>query len=291
MFLQTSYLGIDIKVDLIKVAHIVRKGNISKINGLFQIKNPIGKIVFENQQEKERIQQVLANIKRKFPCCDAIMGIPSNHAVFRYINFPFLNNKELREAIFWEMQEFNTVFSDEYISDYEILEENDNNICRVLLVAVVKDMAMTYANILRGAGFYVKALDVYPLANARVFKTLNIPGVWAIIDLNDTHNEITIVENGKLILNRNLDISKDISMEKMVREISKIFNFYSLQSKSQQIGEILLLGKAKEQKDFLKSHFNVSVYTDIMGKLTAEKLQIDDNFNDFISAIGFALRG
>jgi type IV pilus assembly protein PilM len=292
MLLKSSFLGIDFRPDFIKVAYLQKKRNKSIIKRLYQIKNPIGKVVFENQQEQDTIQQLFSTIKQKFPSRGVIMGIPSNHAVFRYVNFPILSGKELKEAIFWEMQEFNTIIRDEYVSDYEILDEK-NNICRVLLVAVPKYLAMTYANILLGAGFYIKALDLYPLAHARVLKTKNKSGVSAIIDFNYIHNEITIVENGSLILNRNLDFHHDSTIEQKVIEISKIFNFYSLQSKSKQIEEIILLGKAREQREIFKSSFNINVYTDneIELDFIIDNLQVMDKPIGFFSAIGFALRG
>jgi len=292
MLLKSSYFGIDLGADSIKVACLVKKRNKCIINKLYKVKNPIGKIVFENQQEQDAIQQVLAKIKQMLPSNGVIMGISSNYAAFRYVNFPLLNKKELREAIFWEMQEFDAIFSDEYISDYEVLEEK-SDICRVLLAAVPKDLVMAYSKILSGAGFYLKALDVYPLANARVLKAHKKTGVSAIIDLNVTHNEITIVENGKLILNRSLDFSHNNTIEKLLQEISRIFNFYSLQSKRHQIEEIILLGQCDELKDVFKSYFNVNVYIDkeIQSDLITDNPGITDNPMEFFSAIGFALRG
>lgn len=292
MLLESSYLGIDLGADSIKVAHLVKRGNKSIIKRLYQIKNPIGKTVFKNQQEQDIIRQVLSRIKETSPSNGVIMGIPSNHAAFRHVHFPLLSKHELREAIFWEMQVFDTIFSNEYISDYELLNKQ-NNICRVLLVAVPKDLIMTYTKILSEAGFYLKALDVYPLANARVLKAQKKSGVSAIIDLNVTCSEISVVENGRLILNRNLDFPRNITVENFLLETSRIFNFYSLQSKRHKIEEIILLGKCSELKDVFKSYFNINVYMDkeLECNFVTENLRISDNPMEFFSAIGFALRG
>jgi len=292
MLLKSSYLGIDLRADNIKVAHLVKKRNKNIIKNLYQIANPIGKTVFRNQQEQDAIRHVLIKIKEMLPSKGVIMGISSNCAAFRYVHFPLMSKKELRDAIYWEIQEFDTVFSSEYISDYELLDQQ-NNTCRVLLVAVPKDLIMAYTNILSGAGFYLKALDVYPLANARVLKAQKKSGVSAIIDFDVTHSEITVVENGKLVLNRNLNFPHIITVENFILEISRIFNFYSLQSKGHQVEEIILLGKGSKLKDVIKSYFNMNV---IMGNelecdFTAENSRITHNPMDFFSAIGFALRG
>jgi len=292
MFLQSSYLGIDLRADSIKVAYLVKRGKKSKVKDLYETENPVGKVVFENQRDQDTIKKSLYKIKQKYPFSSVIMGIPSNFAVFRYVKFPFLNKRELNEAIFWEMQEFNTVFNNDYISDYEILDEK-NNIYRVLLVAIPKELAMAYSNILNGAGFYIKALDVYPLAYARVLKSQNKIGVFAIIDLNGAHNEITIVENGKLVLNRNLDFSQNSTPEQVTKEVSKIFNFYFLQSKSNQVDEIILIGKDWELNDIFKNHFDINVHIEDEAKwdLFSENIKTTNRPINFISAIGFALRG
>lgn len=292
MFFKSSYLGIDIRADNIRVAHLVKRGNKNIIKGLYEIENPLGTTVFKTQQEQFAIKQVLAEIKQRLSSNSVVIGVSSNYAAFRYVNFPLLNKKELKEAIFWEMQEFDTIFSDEYISDYEILEEQ-KNICRVLLVAVPKNLIMTYTKILTEAGFNIRAIDVYPLANARVLKTERKTDVSAIIDLGVTHSEITIVENGILILNRNLDFPSNISFENFLQEISRIFNFYFLQSKKSPIDKIILLGKNSALKEVFRNYFKIDTYlgNELECNFIVENHSNIENPMDFFSAIGFGLRG
>lgn len=285
-------MGIDLRADWIKIAHLVKRGNRSIIKGLYQIENPIGKTVFKNQHEQEIIRETLAKIRQKLPSNGVIMGVSSNYAAFRYINFPLLSKKELREAIFWEMQEFDTIFNGEYISDYEILEKQSNT-CRVLLVAAPKELIMSYTEILTGAGFYLKALDVYPLANARVLKANKCSGVSAIIDLDVAHSEITIVENGRLILNRNLDFPSSLSLDKFLQEISRIFNFYFLQRKRHPVEKIILLGGSSKLKGLFRNYFNIDTFLEreLECEFLIENQKSSQKPMDFFSAIGFSLRG
>lgn len=323
MFFKSSYLGIDLGMESIKVAHLAKKGNKKIITSLCEMKNPIGKTVFSNPEEQDAMRQCFIKINETFPSNGVVIGISSKYAMFRYVQFPLLNKKELREAIFWEMQEFSTIFNGEFISDYELLDKQ-KDIYRVLLVAVPKDIITDYIKIAGGAGFILKALDVYPLANARVLRTQRKPNVTAIIDLGSFHSEITVVGNGKIIFNRNLDfcynntINDEISdiiltnnnwanlvrsgfdflpssYQNLILEISRIFNFYSLQSKGRQIDEIILIGKGSElhhSKNVFKSYFDIEVYTgkELKYDFINNNLKIDDNHTDFLSAIGFALR-
>lgn len=222
------------------------------------------------------------------------------------------------------MQEFSTIFSGDFISDYELINK-EKDMYHVLLVAVPKEIIMDYAKIADSSGFPLKALDIYPLANARVLKEGKISDITAIIDLGSSHSEMTVVADGKVMFNRDLDfcysnatnskMSNIISANKnwvelvqndlgflpsayqnLILEISRTFNFHSLQSKGRQIKEIILIGKGSKLhhcKNLFKSFFGIQVYTGNECKFDfiSKNIKIDDNHMDFFSAIGFALRG
>ena len=324
MLFEQLCIGIDLGADSIKVAHLAKKRNTKTIKSLYEIENPIGKIAFGIPEEKEAIRQCFAKINKIFPSKSAVIGISSKHVIFRHVKFPLLKKRELDEAIFWEIQEFSAMFNGEFISDYELLD-NRNNIYHVILAAMPKDIAVDYTEIAVNAGLHLKALDVYPLANARVLETQKRHCVTAIIDLNSSHSEITMVDNGKIIFNRCLDffdinkiddelceiIKTDSSWfdnirtgfdflpspyQNIILEISRTFEFYSLQSKDCQINEIMLIGKGGESrycKDILRSYFNLEVYTgrEIKLDFINENVKPNGDYVDYISAIGFALRG
>ncbi|AEE91559.1 Type IV pilus assembly protein PilM [Tepidanaerobacter acetatoxydans Re1] len=324
MLFEPLCIGIDLGVDSIKVAHLAKKRNTKTIKSLYKIENPIGKIAFDRPEEKDAICQCFAKINKIFPSKSAVIGISSKHLIFRNVRFPLLKGRELYEAIFWEIQEFSAMFNGEFISDYELLD-NRNNTYHILLAAASKDIAMDYAKIAVDAGLPLKALDVYPLANARVLETQKKHGVTAIIDLNSSHSEITMVDNGKIVFNRCLDffdinkiddelckiIKTDSSWfnniktgfdflplpyQNIILEISRTFEFYSLQSKGCRINEIMLIGKAGEShycKDIFRSYFHIEVYTgrEIKLDFVNENIKSNGDYVDYISAIGFALRG
>lgn len=324
MLFEPLCIGIDLGVDSIKVAHLTKKRNSKTIKSLYEMENPIGKITFTRPEEKDAIRQCFAKINKIFPSKNAVIGISSKHVIFRHVQFPILKRKELNEAIFWEIQEFSTIFNGEFVSDYALLD-NRNSTYHILLAAVPKDIAMDYTKIAIDAGLPLKVLDVYPLANARALGYRKKHDVTAIIDLNSSHSEITIVDNGKIIFNRclgffnineiddelyniiKIDSSRfnDIITEfdflplpykNIILEISRTFEFYSLQSKGRQINEIILIGKGGEShycKDIFRSHFHVEVYAgkEIELDFVNENIKQNGNYVDYISAIGFALRG
>jgi type IV pilus assembly protein PilM len=321
MLLGSSYLGIDLGTESINVVQLEKRGHKKTIKSLYQMENPIGSTVFNKPEEKDAMLHCLLKINKKFPSNGVIIGISSRLAMFRHVEFPLLTKKELKEAIFWEMQEFSSVFNGEIIFDYELLDKRKNS-HHVLLVAVPKDIIMNYTEVASAAGFSLKALDVYPLANARVLRARRKSNVTAIIDLSSSNSEMTVVDDGKIIFIRSIDIcysntvNEEISSisnnkhwvdlissdfiptfyHNLFLEISRAFNFYSLQNKGRQIEEIVLIGKSNQihhWKGVFKRFFNVEVYTgkEFIFDFTNKNIEIDNYHMDFFSAIGFALRG
>ena len=181
-------------------------------------------------------------------------------------------------------------------------------------------MIYDYAEIAKVSGLKLKVIDVYPLANARVLKTYYKPGVTAVIDLNPSNSEMTIVNNGKIIFMRSLDlpqVEKEFAKilhnegpsccncnpkvqkfyEQLTFEITRAFNIYSLQGKNPPIKNAIFLGKNGDKihpdKINLKKSFNVDICDEnmLLENPAMENIDIGKSLTEFFSAIGFALRG
>ncbi len=319
MLFKSMYTGIDLGEKNIKIVFLVKKRGNKTVKGFYQIENPVGKTTFDKPIERDAIKQCFKKINRQFPSKKVVIGVPSKHAVFRYVQFPLLNQKELKEAIFWELQEFDNMFNEDFTSDYELINKG-KDVNNVLLVATPKRITMDYATIAFDSGLPLKALDIYPLANARVLKEEEVTDVTAILDLRSNYSEITIIDDGKVILSRvlgygynnkiknriseiletnknciefiknNLELFP-LSYQNLILEVSRTFIFYSLQSKGRQIKKIILIGengKLGYCKDIFESYFDVKVCTTDEYKF--QFIKNDDNCTNYFSAIGFALR-
>ena len=163
-----------------KVAYLVKKETKNSNKSLSNGKS-IGKTTFNKPEERDIMRQCFTKINEQFPSNGVVIEFSVNMPCLG-MHFPLLNKKELKEAIFWEMQEFSTIFSGDFISDYELINK-EKDMYHVLLVAVPKEIIMDYAKIADSSGFPLKALDIYPLANARVLKEGKISDITAIIDL------------------------------------------------------------------------------------------------------------
>lgn len=309
MLRSSLHIGIDIGAQDIKIANVARNRKSYFIRNFYKIENPIGKLVPETPWEKSIMNKCFREIKDIFSG-KVIIGISSKYTLFRQIQLPRLSKRELKEAIFWETQEFLATFGMKFISDYEVLY-HDRNTCSILIAAAPEDIAKNYAEIALGAGIFLNALDVYPLANACVIQVQKNNDAIAIIDLDFDYSEVTILNDGEIMLVRSLDFfniteadkkvdwrnidSFPMSYKNFIIEISRTFEFY-MRNGGHKIEKIVIAGegsKSKYCKAVLEKHFDVEVF---MGAEFAidhisANIRLNSDILDYFSAIGLALRG
>jgi type IV pilus assembly protein PilM len=313
MLFGSSCVGIDLRMDTIKAAYLIRRGNRIRIKDLYQMENPLGKTVINGSKEQSIIKECFKKISERFPSKNVVIGVSSNNIILRHVQLPILSKKELKEAIFWETQEFSSVFNNNFVSDYEILERQKENF-RILLVGASNQLIQDYIKIAYESGISLSALDIYPLAHARVLKLQKISNVIAILDLEPCHSEITLVDNGNIIFIRSLDFcyTKTIQnkiesfkydpkvippeFQNLLIELSRCIKFYSLHSNGSGIDEIIITGEGRKLqflKAILSKFLDVGVHIESKLKhdLSNNSINVNHNPMEFFSAIGFALRG
>lgn len=318
VFFAPGLVGIDIGTKTIKAILLCADKGKYVVKKIAKVDNPIKSTFFTGKAlEIKKMTKCLNQIARSFPCKRCIVGIPSTHVIMRNLQFPRMEQEELSEAVYWEAQEFFSKFDDEYISDYELLELNENA-CRVMTVATLKKIAFDYYMMIEDAGFRVEAIDVYPLSYARVLNLAEVNSVTAVIDIGYSHCEITIIEKGKVSLSRNMKFKTALekssrfndnlgtnyiynendmtisSLDELVLEILRLLDFYSTQWSKHNVETIVFIGHGSismQLQEIYPFYFNIPV---IDAEQICQKLIIVDthdfNINEFFSSIGFALR-
>jgi len=323
MFITAKCIGIDMGKRDIRAALLIRRGIKWYIKELVEIKNPLGKTIIRCDEERKELINSFRELNKHLRCSKIVIGIPSQHVVFRNIFFPKLSSKELREAIYWESREFSSIFNTEYICDFQVVDIKPDKLS-VLLAAVEKNLVMEYIKIAESAGFFLDVIDVYPLAKARVLRKIKSSGAIAIVEISFYSSEMTIFEDGQLVLTRCVHFMGD-NIESLVSEyeniynkepvyqakiidivtyelrsftdeISRFFELYYTQGKSNAISGIVLtgsVGKFWPIKKIFKSLFETNVVTE--NELHHDFINIyggqDIDYMQFSNSIGFAMRG
>jgi type IV pilus assembly protein PilM len=321
MLFHFGLVGIDIGTQAIKAVQLdtIRKKYVLK--KCAKVNNTIRKTSFSDESDRKALTTSLKGIAESFTCKRCVVGIPSTHVIFRNLQLPRMKLQELKEAVYWEAQEFSSMFDEDYVSDFELLEVQENN-CRVMLAGTLNNIVLDYLTVIENAGFKVEAVDVYPLAISRIIQLAGINDVTAVVDIGYSHCEITIIEKGVVFFSRVVSINSpdlinmssssnnypgtsdkegyDIlvpSLQELMLEISRFFDFYSIQRKGHKVDSVIFIGCGSRLwclEEIYSDYFSLPVIdaAKICHKfIDIGEIQYDDwDLMEYFNAIGFALR-
>jgi type IV pilus assembly protein PilM len=135
----------------------------------------------------------------------AWLGVGNQRVVVREIALPFLPEKELKDSLGLQVQEFIPMPVDEAVLDYDPIgefEQDDRKMLRMLLVAAQRAMVDLTVQAVRGAGLEPMGLDLIPFALVRAVGTPDISmdldgsGEEAIIDIGAHVTNIVVHDRG-----------------------------------------------------------------------------------------------
>lgn len=145
------------------------------------------------------------NIKPK----SIIMGIKGSDIIMRHIEMPLMPSKQLRQAVKLEVQQYLPMDPNEYIIDSKIIDKTDTKekkTYNVLLVAAPKKKIEDYMFIADRLGIKVDAIDVFANSIVRIFENNNefLKRSICTVDMGYSSTTVTIIENGKLFLEKEI---------------------------------------------------------------------------------------
>jgi len=316
LFFGNSILGMDIDSKLIKIVELNKKtGQLINYKIIPAPKGAIkdGKI---NKPELigKRIKESLKESKIKTK--KVVSGIPGRNVLSRYLTLPKMSLKELEEAIKWETQDYLSFFSEEVLTDFQIVEEvfvDNVKHQKILFVAVPLSVSEALLESIKKAGLNPIAIEINAISILRVFRHNydQKNRLSAIINIGPEETNMIISYNGNLRLNRTINIGcEDLAetgkhqaylstnTEGFINQVKRFINFYSSQNRGVEVKEILLCGEGstiESIKDIFQQNFDIPVkMLDPCRKIKTDPRLNEDLFNKknlLTSAIGMALRG
>ena len=106
----------------------------------------------------------------KFKSRDVILGVANQRVVVREVSLPWLTDKELRDSLPFQVQEFVPIPVEEAVLDFHVLEEFEKEgrrMIRILLVAAQKSMIQAIVEAAEMAKLRPVGLDLVPFAIVR----------------------------------------------------------------------------------------------------------------------------
>ena len=145
-----------------------------------------------------------------------VTAISAEQAVVRTLKLPKMTEKELKETIPWEIEQYLSYPATEAAIDYVIMgkknpTEDDDGMLDVLVVAAPKVIVDSYLRPLRAVGINPVCLDLQPYAlvhNYLYFNNDNTKNI-ALIDMGASTTDIVILEKDEVILTRTISLGGD----------------------------------------------------------------------------------
>lgn len=136
-------------------------------------------------------------------------SVSGQAVIVRYIQFPQMNEQDLRSAIKFEAEKYIPFKIDEVVLDCQILEEDiGDNKMRVLLVAAKREFIDAHIKLLSDAGLEIQLIDVDSLALINAHHA-NFPSqegdtTSALLSIGARQTNINIIKDGSSCFSRDV---------------------------------------------------------------------------------------
>ena len=199
-------IGVDVGSTAVRVAEVA-VGDIPVVVRAAQVPLPPGVVESGEVRRPEAVAEALREVwaKSGVKSKQVQLGVGNQHVVVREIALPWLPEKELRETLAFQVQEFIPMASDEAVLDFDPLGELDQGgrrMVRILLVAAHKGMVSALVEAALAAKLDPQGIDLSPFAVIRAVGTgdegldLDSSGDEAIIDIGAQVTSICVHDRG-----------------------------------------------------------------------------------------------
>jgi type IV pilus assembly protein PilM len=199
-------IGVDVGSTAVRVAEVAA-GEIPVIVRAAQVPLPPGVVEAGEVRQPEVVAEALrelwskAGVKSK----QVHLGVGNQRVVVRELALPWLPEKELRDTLGFQVQEFIPMASEEAVLDFDPLGEMDQGgrrMVRILLVAAHKPMVNALVEAALAAKLDPQGIDLTPFAVIRAVGAgddgldLDSSGDEAIVDIGAQVTSICVHDRG-----------------------------------------------------------------------------------------------
>ena len=164
-------IGLDVGSTAVRAAELA-EGSPPTVVRAAQVPLPAGAVESGEVREVEAVSEGLRELWTRggFKSRKVWMGVGNQRVVVREIALPTMPEKELRQSLGFQVQEFIPMPVDEAVLDYHLIEElevDGRQMLRLLLVAAQKAMVDTLVTSATNAKLEPMGLDLVPFAMVR----------------------------------------------------------------------------------------------------------------------------
>jgi type IV pilus assembly protein PilM len=165
-------IGLDIGATAVRAAELSMKSVPPTLVRVAQVPLPNGAVMNGEVKDPDAVAVALRALWRqnKFRTREVVLGVANQRVVVREVSVPWLPEKELRESLPFQIQEFVPIPLDQAVLDFHVLEEFEREgrrMLRLLLVVAQKAMIDRMVEAVVSAKLSPVGLDLVPFAIVR----------------------------------------------------------------------------------------------------------------------------
>lgn len=206
---RNPVLGIAFGYDQIRVVEIRRGGDGLTVTAAASVNIPAGALDPGSTIAPDLIAQRLKTVIKQIgaTATHAVMGVPSSGVFTRLLDIPQIPDNELESVVSGEVTHYQMIRPDRGAFGFSKLPTPDNSReIQVLVMAADDPILHTLDEIARRAGVKIAAKEPAQLAAMRCLYQSDASEATLMISIEDSATEISILENGKLMLYRRIDV-------------------------------------------------------------------------------------
>ncbi|MGH2786883.1 MAG: type IV pilus assembly protein PilM [Actinomycetota bacterium] len=227
-------IGLDIGTSAVRAALLGNGRGKRSLLRFGQVALPPGAVSGGEIRDPSAVSEAISQLwnRTKFKSKKAVLGLANQRVVVRQIDIPFMEEKELRESLKFQVSEHIPMSVDDAELDFQVLEDfmtDDNqHMLRILIVAAASDMVESFISVASEAGIHPEAVDITPFAVARAVSEVargehGVAGAEAVVDVGAGITNIVIHHNGEARFVRILQVGGDDATGALAEELGVEF--------------------------------------------------------------------
>jgi type IV pilus assembly protein PilM len=200
-------IGVDIGSTAVRAAEVSMGGGGAALVRVAQVPVPPGGVENGEIRDPAVVAEALKELWKagRFKSREVTLGVGNQRVVVREVSVPWLSDKEMRQSLPLQVQEYVPIPIEDAVLDFHVIDEFEQEgrrMVRLLLVAAQKAMVQGFVHAAELARLRPVALDLIPFAIVRA--AASDAGVWgeegsdeAVIDIGADVTSICVHQNGQ----------------------------------------------------------------------------------------------
>lgn len=282
------------------MTEVAWRGKVAKIHGAAEIPIPEGSIgrngIGSPELLRDKIHQAMnAATPKKITATLCVTALPESLVFTKTMDLPKLPERELAQAVPFELANVFPVTPDEAYFDWAILgAAKDPAKLEALVVAAPKALVDAMVELVAAAGLTLVALETKPVALTRLFSKRSDKGVL-IVDIGAVASSISLVDHGTVHLTSTVGVggnqlkASSEKLQTLADEALQLIKFYQnrIEVKT-EFAVAVLTGGGANIKGISTSFAKLLKFEATVGRPPVDWPSYDPKF---ATALGLALRG